>query len=163
MQQRPTWHEFHMDICEVARKRSTCLRIQTGTIIERNNRILSTGYNGSVSGSQHCCDYWFEKFQNDDNYAIFEKFLRSDEFYYEHHKWSIENELHGEMNAILHAGKIGVTLEGSTLYTTYSPCINCAKAIVSSGIKKVFFKCLYKRDDRGIKFLATHKIVCNKI
>jgi dCMP deaminase len=149
---RPKWDNTFMDICEVMSKRSTCLRIQTASIIVKNNVIISVGYNGVAPGQEHCQDYWFEKFI-DIKMNSFEEFIKSDYFYNEHHKWSNNNELHGEMNAILFAGKNGISLDGGELYTIYSPCINCAKAILTSGIKKVVYKKLYKRSDEGIIFL----------
>ena len=135
---RPSWNITYMEMCTVLAQRSTCIRIQTAAIIVKNNVIISVGYNGTPSGMIHCIDYFA-------NQEIVDS--------YQHHLWSIENELHGEMNAILSAGRNGISLIGSTMYSIYSPCINCAKAIVSSGITIVYYKIVYKRDEKGINFL----------
>lgn len=177
---RPSWNETYMNMCEELRKRSTCLRIQTASIIVKNNVIVSVGYNGVVSGQKHCCDYWKYVFDYhygnlaelslpnglgitlDEHNSTFEKFIQSEEFYKQHHEYSNAQELHGEMNAILFAGKHGISLEGATIYTIYSPCIHCAKAIYTSGIQNVFYKELYKRDETGIHFLKERNVYVKK-
>lgn len=70
----------------------------------------------------------------------------------------MQNELHGEMNALLFAGRHGIALEGSVMYTLYSPCINCAKCIISSGVTKVFYREVYQRDTSGIEFLQARGV-----
>lgn len=152
---RPNWNETFMDMCEVLAKRSTCLRLQTASIIVKNNVIISIGYNGVCSGEQHCCDYWKENFG--------QEFIQSSEFYDQHHLWSVDRELHAEMNAILQAGKHGIALNESKLYTIYSPCIQCAKTILMSGIRQVYYKKLYKRNTVGIKFLNERGVECIEI
>ena len=155
---RPDWDETFMEICEVLAKRSTCLRLQTASVIVKNHIIVSIGYNGVVSGQEHCCDYWK---RNQEDKSL-EEFLKTNAFSALHHNWSIVNELHGEMNAILFAGKHGISLEGSTLYSIYSPCINCAKSILTSGITDVYYKHLYKRDTSGIEFLTARGVVVHQ-
>lgn len=159
---RPEWDEIFIEMCFTLAKRSTCLRIQTSSIITKNNVIVSIGYNGSTPNSIHCNDYWFGEFNKTagttNATTTFPEYVLSDEFYKNHHEWSNVNELHGEMNAILQAGKNGISLENSTIYTIYSPCINCAKCIISAGIKKVIYNKLYKRDGRGIEFLKNNGI-----
>lgn len=203
---RPDWNNTYMDMCEVLSKRSTCLRVQTASIIVKNNVIVSVGYNGTASGQQHCCDYWRQVYDTantaigyvapftdvekmcikitdnnilrpmgcyddtEDGYMTelkrvrtqpnisYEQFLKTDFFYKYHHEWSNNNELHGEMNAILFAGKNGISLDGGTIYTTYSPCINCAKAIFTSGIRCVIYSEVYKRSTAGIDFLKERRV-----
>ena len=203
---RPSWNETYISMCKTLSKRSTCLRIQTASIIVKNNIIVSVGYNGVGAEQEHCCDFWrkvyntalesiayvqplthIEKiclsmkernvllrigryddteigYQCEVKRAInrhrltFEEFLNTGFFHDKHHNWSNKNELHGEMNAILFAGRHGISLEGSTIYTIYSPCIHCAKSIYASGIKKVYYKDLYHRDMSGIRFLRDKNV-----
>jgi dCMP deaminase len=162
---RPDWDNIFMEMCETISKRSTCSRIKTASVIQKNNIVISIGYNGSVSNSKHCNEYWIEYYLENykQKFKTFDDFIKSKDFYDEHHKWSEINELHGEMNAILQACKNGIILQGSTIYTLYSPCINCAKCIISSGITQVCYKNIYKRDTRGIDFLTKNNINCKNI
>lgn len=159
MSNRPSWDTTYMNMCDVLAERSTCLRIQTASVIVKHNVIVSVGYNGTASGQQHCCDYWRE-ICSDQN---IQDFIQTDFFYKRHHEWSNHNELHGEMNAILFAGKNGISLKDATIYTIYSPCINCAKAILTAGIKRVVYKTLYKRSTAGIDFLKNCGITIEKL
>lgn len=139
---RPSWNDTFFEICDSISKRSTCKKLQVASVIVKNNRIISIGYNGTPSGSEHCVDHFEGKSLDG------------------HHKWSIANELHAERNAIYFAAKEGYSLNDTTLYTTYSPCIDCAKAILSSGIKEVFYKHLYKKGRQGLIFLYNNNVKC---
>ncbi len=76
-----------------------------------------------------------------------EEFFNSDAFKTLHREWSIDNELHAEQNAIGFAAKNGIDISGASLYCTITPCRYCAKLIVSSGIKRVFYGAVYDRED----------------
>jgi dCMP deaminase len=166
--QRPSWDNTFMDICETIANRSTCLRLKTAAILVKNNNIISIGYNGSCSGKTHCNEYWLNEFKSNNTVELtdsngFEDFIKSDKFYTEHHKWANLNELHAEMNCITNAAKNNLSSENSTMYTLYSPCRNCSKIIISSGIKKIIYKYLYKRDTSGIEFLNENSIYAVKL
>ena len=90
-------------------------------------------------------------------------FVASRTFYDLHGKWSIENELHAEQNAISFAAKNGIATLGASVYVTWSPCVHCAKVIVSAGIKKVFYKNQYDRSQEGIYFLSRNGIECRQL
>lgn len=159
---RPTWNNTYMNMCDILAQRSTCCRIQTASIIVKDNIIISVGYNGVVSGQEHCIDYWQIEYdilkrrtRLEDS---FDEFLNGEYFSSAHHELSNKNEIHGEMNAILFAGKNGIPLQDSTLYTIYSPCIHCAKSIYTSGIKKVVYKKVYHRSIEGLEFLRDRGI-----
>ena len=104
--------------------RSTCDRRFVGAVIVRDRNILSTGYNGSISGMPHC-DEVGHMLENDHCVAT----------------------IHAEANAILQAAKNGVMINGASIYVNASPCWNCFKLIVNSGIRKIYFGEFY-RDDR---------------
>ena len=104
--------------------RSTCDRKHVGSVIVRDRNILSTGYNGSISGMPHCDDVG-HMMENDHCIAT----------------------IHAEANAIIQAAKNGVCINGASIYTTASPCWNCFKIIINAGMKRIFFGEFY-RDDR---------------
>lgn len=161
---RPDWDNIFMEICETISKRSTCVRIQTASIIIRDTNIISIGYNGVPSGQEHCKDYWYKYWKKQSSEKLedidYDIFITSNEFYRNHHEYSIQNELHAEMNAILQSE---TGLKNCVLYTIYSPCIQCAKAIVSAKIGTVIYKKRYHRDIKGIEFLKKHDVYVKQL
>ena len=122
---RPSWDEYYMELVEVIKKRSTCLRRQVGAVIVKDKRILSTGYNGAPMGCEHC----------DVNGC-----LRASMGIPSGERHELCRAIHAEQNAIVQAAYSGVSIKDSTLYVTTQPCILCAKMIINAGIKKVVFK-----------------------
>ena len=180
---RPNWHQIHMRHAELMTDRSTCAKLKVGAIIVKDNRSISQGYNGVGPGCRHCTDYWhdlyeFNKFvfnnTVDDSctlsthdekniYTDFNTFLKSSYFRTAHKLWSVQHELHAEQNCILWAAREGIPTKNTTLYTIYSPCINCAKVIHIAGITEVYYKNIYESDKTGIEYLQKNNILCNKI
>jgi deoxycytidylate deaminase len=121
---------------------------------------VAIGYNGVVGGAPHCNDRWRNVYEQrfKSRYDTYEDFLDSPDFSTEHHEWSVTNELHGERNAIRQAE--GGSLKGASIYSVYSPCINCAMAIVTKGISEVFYSKHYKRDSTGLEFCRRNNIQC---
>lgn len=163
---RPTWNQWFMQHAELAAQRSTCLKLQTGAILVKDDRyIISTGYNGVVGGcSEHCCDFWKKEYSKTYHklYDTYELFLNSAFFREQHHNWATTNELHGEQNCILMAARYGIATKDTTLYSVYSPCINCAKVIHMAGIKQVYYKKIYKNNS-SFEFLRKHGIVITQL
>ncbi len=124
MNQRASWDDYFMAIARVVASRSTCDRKFVGAVVVRDKTILSTGYNGSIRGMPHCSDvgHWME-----DNHCI--------------------ATIHAECNAILQAAKNGVSIDGSTIYVTASPCWSCFKMIANSGLRRIVYGEFY-RDNR---------------
>jgi dCMP deaminase len=120
-----------MDIVSLVAKRSTCLRRSVGAVLVRDRRVLATGYNGAPSGIRHCLDVGClrEKMQ-----------VPSGE------RHELCRGLHAEQNAIIQAALHGVSINGSTLYSTNHPCVICAKMIINSGIRKVLYQDGYADD-----------------
>ena len=158
-------HRLFIKMAELVAEQSTCCRLQVGAILVKDNRVISIGFNGTPTGQLHCEDnfhhLWEKQFK--DQFPTYEEFAASRTFYDMHGKWSIENELHAEQNAISFAAKNGIATDGATVYVTWSPCVHCAKVIVSAGIKKVFYKNLYDRSQEGIVFLGKNGIECRQL
>ncbi len=112
-----------MEIAEIVKKRSTCLRRQVGAVIVRENRIITTGYNGAPSGLKHCTDIGICERQR--------LGIPSGE------RHELCRALHAEQNALIQAAKVGVSTEGATIYVTVQPCIICGKMLINAGIVRI--------------------------
>ncbi|ACC98725.1 Deoxycytidylate deaminase [Elusimicrobium minutum Pei191] len=158
-------HKLFIEMAKLIAAQSTCCRLQVGAVLVKDNRVISIGYNGVPSGQCHCDDNFAEIYKKEfsSQYATLEEFLKSPDFFKVHGQWSMDNELHAEQNAILFAAKNGISTAGATVYVTLSPCINCAKVIVSAGIERVYFLDLYDRSQEGNVFLAKSGIECRQL
>ena len=125
MSQRPEWDEYFMEMAEVARKRSTCMRRHVGAIIVKDKRILATGYNGVPTGIEHCSSRGCLREQLG---------IPSGE------RHELCRGIHAEQNAIIQAAYHGTSINGGTLYCTNQPCIVCAKMLINAGIKRIVIK-----------------------
>ena len=123
---RASWEEYFMQIAEILKTRSTCLRRQVGALIVKDNRIITTGYNGAPEGIKHCSDLG--------------SCLRSELKIPSGERHELCRALHAEQNAIIQAAKIGVSTQGATMYVTLQPCVICAKMAINAGIKKIVYK-----------------------
>jgi len=125
---RPSWDEYFMSIAELAATRSTCLRRQVGSVIVKDKKILTTGYNGAPSGLKHCLDIGCLREELD---------IPSGE------RHELCRATHAEQNAIVQAALFGVSIKDATVYSTTHPCILCTKLIINAGIKKIVIKDSY--------------------
>lgn len=137
--------EMFSQICQVVAQRSTCLRSQVGALIVKDGRIVSMGYNGPVSGMPACEN--ISPFGKEEE--IKQRMCMGP---------GCTRSCHAETNAIAFAARSGVAVEGCTMYCTMSPCINCAKVIVNSGIREVRYLEEY-RDHSGIDLLITAGVI----
>lgn len=141
-----------LQIAYLVSQESKCCSWKVGAVIEKNGRIISTGYNGSPAGGVNCCDHAAE--QNwtkivTDPARMTHKIILAKEHREAHSAWSKVNEIHAELNAILFAARNGSSIEGATMYVTLSPCPDCAKAIAQSGIKKLVYCETYDKNIPG--------------
>lgn len=121
------WDKRFMDLTETISKWSSCYKENRsiGAVIVKNKRILTTGYNGAPSGVKSCKEKG-ECLRN--NLGI--ESGKQHELCY---------AIHAEQNAIIQAAKLGVSIEGATLYCTHQPCVICSKMIVNAGITRVVY------------------------
>lgn len=120
---RPSWDEYFMKIVEIIGSRGTCDRGRSGCVIVRDKRIVTTGYVGAPIGLPHCDEIGHEM-----HTVTHEDGTQS--------KHCIRTT-HAEQNAICQAARIGVALEGATLYCKMTPCYVCAKMLINAGIKRI--------------------------
>lgn len=120
---RPSWDEYFMEIANTVSKRATCDRGRSGCVVVRNRQILVTGYVGSPKGLPHCDEvgHQFKRMVHEDG-TVTEHCVRT---------------VHAEQNAICQAAKLGISLDGATLYCRMTPCRVCAMLIINCGIKRV--------------------------
>ena len=134
-QSRIGYDEMYMSIAEIISKRSTAIKKKVGAVIVKDNSIISYGYNGTPSGFSNICE--------DENGK------------------TKPEVLHAESNAISKVSKSTFSSDKATLYVTMSPCIECAKLIIQSGIIKVIFKEFYK-DVSGLELFDRAGVIYNQ-
>lgn len=137
-----------MNLAEDLAKKSHCVRAQVGAVLTKDTRIISIGYNGPPAGTHNCDEEWPDAGCARDS------------------RNSCSLALHAEENAILYAIKNGTQIKHATLYCTLSPCIACARLILTSGIRNVFYKNSYAKykglpSDEGVEFLKKFGVDCN--
>lgn len=143
---RPSWDEYYMEMAEVVKKRSTCLRRQVGAVIVKDKRLLSSGYNGAPSGIIHC----------EVTGCLREKLnVPSGE------RHELCRGLHAEQNAIIQAALHGASIKGGTIYVTHKPCIICTKMMINAGIQELVYKGDYP-DEFSEQMLVEAGIIIRK-
>ena len=141
MSKRKNWNEYFMEIAELVASRSTCDRAFGGCLlVNDDNRIISTGYNGSISGQPHCDDIGHTM---RDGHCI--------------------ATIHAEMNALIYCAKEGISVKGCTAYVTHFPCLNCTKALIQAGIKKIYYKYDYRVDEYAVELLKKSNVDFEKL
>jgi len=143
-------------------------RHKVGAVLVKNGNILVTGYNGTISGESNICEIVDPEgpvqisCPDCDQYPNFECLSCSGTGYVRIQNVTNDFVLHAEQNVICFAAKNGISTDGCDLYITLSPCINCAKLIAQTGIKKVYFNEKY-RDLSGVDYLLGCGILCEQI
>ncbi len=120
---RPDWDSYFMSIAETVGRRGTCDRGRSGCVIVRDKHILVTGYVGSPAGLPHCDEVGHEM----------HKVVHEDG----HESMHCIRTIHAEQNAVAQAARLGIALEGGTVYCKMTPCYVCAKILLNCGIKRV--------------------------
>jgi dCMP deaminase len=153
---------LYMDFATRVAELSHARRLKVGAVVVKDDRVISIGYNGMPSGWDNTCEdkeYAFgnaEAWQDSDMIAErwplveYQGEFQDQPAYYR--LVTKPEVLHAEMNALAKLAKSNDSGIGADLFVTHSPCIECAKLIYQSGIKRVFYQSSY-RDDTGIRFL----------
>ena len=132
---RLQWDDYFMSLAFLISSRSSCDRLHVGCVLVNANRIISIGYNGFLPGVPH------------------KSIMKNN-----HEQATI----HAEQNAISYAAKNSASINNCTAYITHFPCINCAKLLAASGIKKIKYHDDYKNDPIVFEILAPAGIVIHK-
>ncbi len=140
---RKSLHEIYMNTALSFAERSTCNRKKVGGVIVKDGRIVGTGYNGSPQKTPHCIDVECLIIKiNGKPHCI--------------------RTLHCEQAIISFCARYGISLNQTELYVTLSPCYDCSKLLINTGIKKVFFLEEYS-DLTGLELLNNAGIPCEKM
>lgn len=146
--ERPDWDSYFMNIAEVVASRGNCSRRHVAAVIVRDQRIISTGYNGTPRGITNCCEGGCPRCNSDapSGTALTDCICA-----------------HAEENAIVQAAYHGIAVKDATIYTTFSPCLYCTRMIINSGITEVVFKDRYTIDERSFELLSQAGVKCRKL
>lgn len=128
--QRIPWNQYFMAQAVLLSLRSTCTRLEVGATLVKDRRIIAGGYNGAVSGDNHCIDHGC--------YVVDGHCIRT---------------IHAEMNALLQCAKLGISTDGAEIYVTHFPCLHCTKAILQAEIKKIYYLHDYHNDPYAIELI----------
>ncbi|EJE99080.1 ComE operon protein 2 [Liquorilactobacillus mali] len=137
---RIPWNQYFMMQAVLLSLRSTCERLSVGAILVRDKRVIAGGYNGSVSGDEHCIDHGC--------YLVDGHCVRT---------------IHAEMNAVLQCAKFGVATEGAEVYVTDFPCLQCTKMLLQSGIKKIYYLRNYHNDAYALKLMKLKNVEAEQV
>lgn len=138
--ERMSWQEYYANQSILLASRSTCTRLSVGALIVRDNRVIASGYNGSVSGETHCID---EGCLIQEGHCV--------------------RTIHAEVNAVLQCAKYGIATQGSEVYVTHFPCLNCTKTLIQAGIKRVNYIEDYRNNPYALELLAKSQVELHKI
>ena len=138
--ERISWNQYFMAQSHLLALRSTCTRLMVGATIVRDKRIIAGGYNGSVSGGVHCID---EGCYIEDGHCV--------------------RTINAEANALLQCAKFGVATEGADIYVTHFPCLQCAKQLIQSGIKTIYYAADYKNSKFAEELFKTVGVKTEKV
>jgi dCMP deaminase len=146
--QRPSWDEYFMNIAKVAASRSNCMKRKVAAIIVKDKRVISTGYNGTPRGTRNCNEGGCPRCNNlAVSGTALDECLCS----------------HGEENAIVQASYHGVSLKDAVIYTTFAPCLQCAKMIINSGIREVIYNMDYPLNQSAFSLFQESGVIIRRL
>ena len=143
---KPKYKAAYMKTARIFGDLSHAVRLKVGAIIVKDNRIISIGYNGMPSGWDNECEYKHYSIGNPNDFSLKSK----------------PEVLHAETNAIAKLARSSESGLDADLFVTHSPCLDCAKLIYQSGIRRVYYATDY-RDPSGIDFLKASGVEVEKI
>lgn len=138
--ERISWEQYFLAQARLVALRSTCTRLMVGAVIVRENRIIASGYNGSVADGDHCVD--------DGCYVVEGHCVRT---------------VHAEANALLQCAKFGVATNKTDLYVTHFPCLQCCKQIIQAGVTHVFYEEDYRNHELALQLFEEANIQLKKL
>lgn len=160
----------YMATAKVFAELSHARRLHVGAIVVKDDRIISIGYNGMPAGWDNNCEDkvydpgaggWLDPDEFNEKYP-FEEWHEEAQRNVRYGLKTKPEVLHAESNAIAKLAKSNESGLGADLFVTHAPCIDCAKLILQSGVRRVYFGAQY-RDDHGVRFLQQSGITVTKV
>ena len=143
---KPKYQQAHMKAAHIYAELSHARRLKVGALIVKDDRIISIGYNGMPSGWDNNCEYEHYSLGNPNDFELKTR----------------PEVLHAETNAIAKLARSSESGLNADLFVTHSPCLDCAKIIYQSGIKRVFYANAY-RDSAGLDFLQASGVEVQQV
>lgn len=137
---RINWDQYFLAQAQLVALRSTCTRLMVGSVIVRENRIIASGYNGSVADGDHCID--------NGCYLVDGHCVRT---------------VHAEANALLQCAKFGVPTNETTMYVTHFPCLQCTKQMIQAGITKIVYEHDYRNHALAVQLFAESNVTIEQV
>jgi dCMP deaminase len=134
---RPDRIDYYMHIALAVRRRANCIGSRVGALLVRNDRIISTGYNGTPEGTRNCDEGGCERCSNRGKYGAA-------------HGYDVCICVHAEQNALLSAARFGIPVEGASIYTTTRPCFGCTKELLQARTQSVYYLHEWKHPDEDL-------------
>lgn len=146
--ERPGWDEYFMRIAQVVASRSNCLKRKVAAVIVKDGRIISTGYNGTPRNTKNCFEGGCPRCNQvgPSGVGLADCFCS-----------------HGEENAIVQASYHGISIKGSILYTTFSPCLLCTKMIINAGVHEVVYNEDYPLGEAALALLKAARVSLRRV
>ncbi len=119
------FREYYMNIAMSVRRKANCIGRKVGAVLVKENRIISTGYNGTPAGYENCLEGGCVRCS------------KKQEFKGRHYDICIC--VHAEQNALITAAKFGIATQGAIIFSTLRPCFNCTKEMLQAGVKEVYY------------------------
>lgn len=135
------WVDAYLDVAERFAQLSSAVRLQVGAVVVKGHRIISIGYNGTPSGWDNQCEHTSLELSR---------------------SITKPEVIHAEANAIAKLAKSSDSGDGAEMFITHAPCIECAKLIYGAGIKKVYYRDVYRSED-GVIFLHKCGVEVEKV
>ncbi len=132
-----------MGLARAVREGANCLGSSVGAVLVIDNRVVSTGFNGTPEGFSNCSDYGCVRCRDSMLHATGRTVEASDPEHVPGRGLDRCICVHAEQNAILTAARFGIAVRGSTLYTTLSPCFGCLKESIQAGVRRIVFDTIY--------------------
>ena len=138
--ERPSWDDYFMEVAHAISKRATCDRGRSGCVIAKDRHLIVTGYVGSPMGFSHCDEagHHMKSVTHEDGTTT-EHCMRT---------------VHAEQNAICQSAKLGVSIDGATIYTRMTPCRTCTMLLINCGIARVVCERKYQKASESEEMLA---------
>jgi dCMP deaminase len=143
------WVDAYMDVAERFAQLSSAKRLKVGAVVVKDHRIISIGYNGTPAGWDNECE---------DVVISTLPYLQGDGPTLK----TKDEVIHAEANCVTKLARSGDGGDGSLLFCTHAPCIECAKLIYGAGIRRMFYRDVYK-DSRGVEFLEKSGVVVEQV